>query len=215
MSNIEPNNEIRAELARLALLDDDQIDTSDIPENLDFRQAIVAKEFEVDQREYDVRAIANWFISKAWQDDQVVTQMWLNKIVFFLVEQSLVINRLLLTRAKIQAWDHGPVFRELYYNGDKKREVSEYYKKYQVAEKKKVVVEPSFLQDDLDLFEAVWSKFGKLSASQLRNISHESDGAWDFVWNEGGRLKPGMEIPLELILNRSSDRINGRKTNQN
>src|SRR4051794_20001957 len=63
---------------------------------------------------FSVRALANWILDLADRKDAPITNMALNKLVYFVIEKVLVEQKRLLTEAKIEAWEHGPVFRELY-----------------------------------------------------------------------------------------------------
>ena len=64
---------------------------------------------------FDVRAVANLVLDVAQSRDIDVTNMALNKIVFFVHSDYLVENGRPLVGAKIEAWKHGPVFREIYH----------------------------------------------------------------------------------------------------
>jgi len=63
----------------------------------------------------DVRAIANLVLERADALHIDVSNMALNKIVYFVHCDHLVERHAPLVSAKIEAWKHGPVFREIYH----------------------------------------------------------------------------------------------------
>src|SRR6186713_660153 len=64
---------------------------------------------------FDVRAVANAILDLAKEEGKGVTNLAINKIIYFLHAAYLHEFRRPLVTAKIEAWDHGPVFREVYH----------------------------------------------------------------------------------------------------
>jgi uncharacterized phage-associated protein len=190
---------IEQDLLALAALSDDEIDTSEIPERLDFRNAVRGRFFDLAHRNYDVRAIGNWCIARARAERIRTSSMWLNKVVFFIYEQSLKTNRVLLTPALAEAWDHGPVFREIFSQTDRDTEV-DFLTRFNVRSRTREIAFEDFLDTDLRLFESVWAKFGHLSASEVRRISHLKDAPWHKVWYETNTSNPGKVIDIVTII---------------
>lgn len=62
----------------------------------------------------DVRSIANFVLDLAEVQGVGVSNLSINKIVYFLHANFLAKFDEPLVSAKIEAWDYGPVFRELY-----------------------------------------------------------------------------------------------------
>jgi uncharacterized phage-associated protein len=58
--------------------------------------------------------IANWLLDYADANNVRLSNMSLNKLINFAYEHILHEHGTRLTNAKIEAWDHGPVFREVY-----------------------------------------------------------------------------------------------------
>lgn len=196
-----------SDLLALAKLPDDEIDTSDISETLDFSGAKIGRFSDITFRGYDVRSIANWCVAKAKKNSINLSNLSVNKLVFFIYERALKELNVLLTPARVEAWDYGPVFRELYFNFPSGK--AEFFEKYNVQKRSKELVQESFETEDLELFERVWNDFGHLSASQLTRISHQPSGPWSAVWNGGGDVNPGMIIDINLILGRNVDQPDG------
>lgn len=151
---------------------------------------------------YSVRGLSNWILDLADRHGQSVTNMALNKLLYFAYEKTLVEKGLILTEAKIEAWDHGPVFREAYHafkkHGDK--DIKDRVSFYSV-DTGNVEISTVALDSELEQFlEGVIAPLLPLSASRLRQMSHVEGGAWHKVWSYEGHANPGMEISPELIL---------------
>jgi len=207
MANIPLSDSLRAELQRLALLPDEQIDTSDIPEVSDWSNARTAAFYEgpLETRRYDIRAIANWFLDKLQSKGIGVSNLSLNKILYFAVERSLIERNILLTPARMEAWDHGPVFREVYHAFSKSEAntIRSRINAYSIPHRGMIEAKEDFQKEDLDFLESIADTYGTKSPSWLRGVSHQRQGPWDTVWHYKGRINPGMEISPEIILRKA------------
>lgn len=207
---------IAAELARLALLPDDLIDTSDIPEISDWPQAIRGKfaTTQLQTRDYDVRAIANWILDYLSEAQVAVSNMSLNKFVYFIFERGLVEKKVLFTPARVEAWDHGPVFREVYHavKGDDDKPITKRITRYSARDREMVEAREQFSVEDVEFFKSVIDDYKSFTASQLRGISHRENGPWERVWKADVPVNPGMVISIGLILCSAPERrdLNGR-----
>ncbi|WP_283419916.1 type II toxin-antitoxin system antitoxin SocA domain-containing protein [Sphingopyxis sp. Geo48] len=207
---------IAAELSRLALMPDDEIDTSDAPEVTDWNRAIRGRfsTVSLDERGYDVRAIANWILDYLSEMRINASNMSLNKLIYFIFERGLVERHILYTPARVEAWNHGPVFREVYHavkdNDDKP--ISDRISRYSVRDREMVEAREQFSADDMDFFKSVIDDYKDFTAAELRRISHRDDGPWDRVWKSAAPVNPGMVISIELILASAPERrdLDGR-----
>lgn len=199
--------ELQAQLDRLALLSDDEIDTTDIPEQLEWRDPTRGRftNQKIAHRSYDVRALANWFLDQADALGANLTNMALNKLVYLAVERFLAERHVLLTPARIEAWDHGPVFRELYqaFSANGKHPIASRAKRFDVALRAMVEASEFFEPEDVAFLEEIMRRYGGRSAAQLRAISHVENGPWDSVWRYRGRSNPGMEITAPVIFEKA------------
>lgn len=151
---------------------------------------------------YSVRALANWILDYADELGVRHTNMGINKLTFFALEIFLVKKRMLLTSAKIEAWEHGPVFRELY------QSFKRYGNGYVVGRARSFspatgqFEEPmlNFALEDQNFLREELRPFMERNAAELRAISHRPEGAWHKVWWYEGRANPGMEISSSLLL---------------
>jgi uncharacterized phage-associated protein len=135
-----------------------------------------------------------------------VTNMALNKLVFFAVEKVLIEKSALLTNAKIEAWDHGPVFREIYQAFRKSDKPIKTRIEFYSVETGRVEVATADVNDELSvILKEALSPLLPFSAPKLRNMSHVEGGPWHQVWCHDGYANPGMEITPELILRTASE----------
>lgn len=204
------NPELLAELEQLALLSEADIDTSDSPEVLDWsgaKRGLFAEQPFV-ERGYDVRAIANWFLARGEEIGRHYSNLALNKLVYFAIERSLVDRNTLLTPARIEAWSHGPVFREVYQSFQvfAEKSITGRASKFSAKDRAMIEAHEDFDPADEAFFEAIIKSFGKLSASRLREISHASGEPWHAVWHYHGQSNPGMEITPAIILEYAPER---------
>lgn len=162
-----------------------------------------------DQRGYSVRGLANWILDYADELGLPITNMALNKLLYFAYEESLARSGVLITNAKIEAWEHGPVFREVYQafkdNGDRpiRSRASFFSPATMQVETSTVSISPA----DASVLKTVLAPLMPLSAASLRHRSHIEGGAWHRVWWYQGHANPGMEITPDQIL---SSRSNAR-----
>lgn len=153
-------------------------------------------------RVLDVRAVANFVLDVADSRQVDVSNMALNKIVYFIHCDNLTERKEPLVGAKIEAWEHGPVFREVYHafkrwsDAPIKGRATKVDPASGEVEKAHIVLASA----DAAYLTALVSRYLDFSAAQLRAISHRPGGPWAAVWGHEGRSNPGMKISDELIL---------------
>lgn len=149
-----------------------------------------------------MRAIANFVLDLAVERRRPVTNLSINKIVFFLHTAHLINTRNPLVTAKIEAWQFGPVFRELYhcFKQYEERPIERKATKIDPATGKSVVCEASIDESTRKFLEEEVSKLLMFSPSDLVSWSHERGGPWDKVWNHESLSKASMRISDADIL---------------
>ncbi|MFC4292928.1 Panacea domain-containing protein [Sphingorhabdus arenilitoris] len=151
---------------------------------------------------YSVKEVANWILDFCENHGERPTNMALNKLIYFAYEYALLKESRKLTLAKIEAWDHGPVFREVYsafkkFGADP---ITDRATRYNTETNSVENVNPTIeLSDQAIIVEAI-EPLIRLPAFILREMSHDLGGAWSKVWNHKSSSNPGMEISDELIL---------------
>jgi uncharacterized phage-associated protein len=154
---------------------------------------------------HSIRGVANWILDEADRRRFPVSNMALNKLAYFLYEAYLLSFGTILTRAKIEAWEHGPVFREIYQSfkeyGDKPITGRATFFCPNSEKLERAVAAIPY--EDEQFFRETLQSLLPLSASRLRALSHVEGGPWWCVWWYDGEVNPGMEITPEVILARS------------
>lgn len=151
---------------------------------------------------FDGRAVANFILDVSSQNGREITNLALQKIVYFCHVWSLVLLGRPLIKQEFEAWKHGPVLQYLYHqfkNCDR-RPINERAQKLDQATGSQVVVEYRFDSDIESLLHKVVVTYSRFSAGELVEISHEKGGPWDKVWNHQGQVNPGMRICNQEIV---------------
>jgi uncharacterized phage-associated protein len=143
--------------------------------------------------------LAKLFLVQADQDglSGTMTNMKINKLVYYAQCLNLALYGEPLFSEDIQAWIHGPVCYKVYleyrqYIADPVR-VPEMNDLKQISEK------------DIEIVEEVWQFLGDRRASQLRNMTHE-----EFPWlNARGGIPDDM--PSQAVLSLEDMRARGEE----
>jgi uncharacterized phage-associated protein len=150
----------------------------------------------------DVRAVANFVISVASDANAEVTNLSLNKIIYFLHADFLRSFGQPLVSAKIEAWDHGPVFREIYHHF--KSFGSGAIKRYatKIDPTTGAIVTPSLRLDEskVEFLRRLTIQLLRIRPGTLVDMSHVEDGPWYKARFGNGGVNPGVEITNDLIL---------------
>lgn len=125
-----------------------------------------------------------------------LTQMHLQKLVYIAHGWSLALRNRGISTDKIEAWDYGPVYPELYehtkYNG--RQPVANLIKPTDgnpfAFFGDKNATEPycaDLSSDDRQIIEHVWRKYGRLSAFKLSDLTHKRGTPWYKAFHERGK----------------------------
>jgi uncharacterized phage-associated protein len=145
---------------------------------------------------YDGRQVANFILDFCERNDRPITNLALQKILYFCHVWSLVRLGRPLVKHRFEAWPLGPVLQYVYHEFKRfdQSPISSRALKFNVANGKKEVVSYSFDNETEELLLRVVDFYSRLSSGQLVGLSHVSDGPWAKVWNHKGKINPGMEI---------------------
>lgn len=150
---------------------------------------------------FDGRAVANFVLDHCAANNRAITNLALQKVVYFCHVWSLVELGQPLVRHQFEAWQHGPVLQYLY------QQFKE-YDRSQITGRavaldrftgKQKEVEYNFDEATTDLLKRVVDFYSRLSAGYLVELSHAEGGPWDLTWNHGGKVNPGMKIDDQKI----------------
>jgi uncharacterized phage-associated protein len=157
----------------------------------------------------DPRSIANFILDIAAEKDVKVTNLALNKIAYFLHGIYLANKGEPLIDAKIEAWQYGPVFREIYheFKAFDREPIKGRARQIDLQTGKKIVCEYHFSQDEIEFLSEAIEPYFKMSAGNLVDLSHIHDGPWYKAWYHEDRVNPGMEITNEAIAEYFSQQV--------
>lgn len=198
------SDKLLRELSDLKLIADEDIDLSDMPETTDWSSGLrgLWRSRSYDSLDYDIRAVANEILKRAWQAGAKPTNMWLNKVAWFVYERMLVDYGKLLSQARVEAWDHGPVFREIYSAAKNhgSEPIAELIQAFSIDARRMETASAAFDAVTSGVIDAAVESFRGKSGSQLRNSSHVEGSPWYRVWYSGKKMSAGMVISPNIIL---------------
>ncbi|MBP3195363.1 MAG: DUF4065 domain-containing protein [Cardiobacteriaceae bacterium] len=146
---------------------------------------------------YSALSVAKAFLDKATEEKISLSNMKLQKLVFFAhcVAVTALDRRLIKEDEAIVAWKYGPVIPRLY-------DRLKHYGNRQVTEIRKnegdeITDFQEFDEGSKKAVDAVWAKYKDADALTLSTISHLDGSPWDTVWNKQNRKY--AEIPDGLI----------------
>jgi uncharacterized phage-associated protein len=163
---------------------------------------------------YSATAIANYFIKKAKDTGEPLSNMHLQKIIFFAHAAYFKQTGKPLFSDPVVAWQHGPVIESLYHrlkqygNGEINDEISV----LKSCDAAKVFpcrfFTPSIQPNDKDVVEYlddVWEKLARVDTWRLRALSHAEGGAWfttvkKFVNNPADDNEVRDKLPRNLTI---------------
>lgn len=122
--------------------------------------------------------IANFFIDyNSHCVDETITNLKLNKLLYFAQGYSLALYNAPLFSENIEAWQYGPVVSNVYhkFKSNNKENIANTYGNFS---------HDIFDSDTIELLLAVINDYGKYSSSKLIEITHEKGSPWDMVYSE-------------------------------
>lgn len=146
---------------------------------------------------YSPDLAANAFIYKASQVNVPVDHMKLQKLVFFLHAWSLAQKGQSLVQGAPEAWTYGPVWADLYHELKRfgAQAVREYIPVLNPQTMQRTPLVPNF--NDASFWQSldqVWSAYGKLSAVQLSDLTHEVGSPWYTARTQKQKVMNNAEI---------------------
>jgi len=150
---------------------------------------------------HDGRAIANLVLDHADRAGWPVTNLKLQKLVYFCHVWSLIDLGRPLVRHSFEAWEHGPVLQYLYQE----------FKAYgagpitgrasQLDPRTGSRVTANCQLDDRtrELLERVLNFYGRVATALLVDLTHVEGGPWHKVWHHTSSVQPGMKIDDQEI----------------
>lgn len=125
--------------------------------------------------------IANWFIAWAEYNECQLTRLSLQKLLYFAQGYTLAQLGKPLFYDEIEAWEHGPVVREIWYSSRTPNENSDNNYTIPYIDDFDFEIVP---EDETQILADVWETFGDKPAKHLENITH-LEYPWKDAYGEG------------------------------
>lgn len=151
---------------------------------------------------YDGRQVANYVLDRCDHVGRSVTNLALQKIVYFCHVWSLIQLGRPLIRHAFEAWEFGPVLPYLYrdFRDFDRQPITQRSMAFDPLSGASRIVEYEFEADVEALLSRTVDFYSRLSAGDLVRLSHAEGGPWDQVWNHAGVVNPGMKIKEDSIV---------------
>lgn len=139
--------------------------------------------------------IANEFIRRSLQFDQCpVTQMQVQKLVYFAHGWSLALTGNGLVEDQVQAWDFGPVFPTLYnalrkFGRNRIDRVLRWGEDTPFSFDDAGEATEELTPEERSIIDQVWNAYGKFPAFKLSALTHEPGTPWEIAF-ESGKNRP-------------------------
>lgn len=132
---------------------------------------------------YDPRSVANFIISECSDDGVFITNITLQKLVYFCHAFFLLEHKEPLVSGYFEAWKYGPVHPTLYKAFKKfgANPITEIAQGYNYLENSAVPLPTIEELRARRTIKSVLSRLGSMSAGQLIDLTHAKNGPWHFV----------------------------------
>lgn len=151
---------------------------------------------------YDGRAVANFVLDYCDSRCRTVTNLSLQKIVYFCHVWSLIELERPLIRHKFEAWEFGPVLPYLYreFKANNRSPIVNRATQLDPLDGKHRIVAYHFDGPTDSLLHRIVDFYGRVRASDLVELSHAVGGPWHSAWHHRGVVNPGMKIDDSKIV---------------
>lgn len=134
---------------------------------------------------YTAKSIANVFISLGQRDGTPVSNMKLQKLLYFAHALYLSATGRPLIGESPEAWQYGPVYSSVYHEFKNCGSAPiTTLAMSMLPDRFEWAVAPPVDQTTLSFLESVWKTYGPLNAVALSALSHVPDGPWARVRRE-------------------------------
>ncbi len=151
---------------------------------------------------YDGRAIANVVLEYCQKKGRPVTNLALQKIVYFCHVWYLVEYKKPLIKHQFEAWMHGPVLQYLYreFKEFEASPITKKSKRLNIETGEYEIAECNLKDDEKALIHSIVEFYSKIRPGTLVELSHTEKGPWEAVWSHAEEINPGMKIQDQEIL---------------
>lgn len=135
---------------------------------------------------HSARAIANSFLDIARKEGKQLTNMQLQKLVYFAHGWHLALTGEPLLTDSVRAWTFGPVIPPLYNslkmfgNGL----VTEPIKRKNPETGEISIVQEPLSDYEQRLLQRIWQVYGQMTGSEMSYLTHQPGTPWEATWNK-------------------------------
>ena len=154
---------------------------------------------------YDPRSIANLMLEEAHRHGTPITNLALQKLLYFAHALFLVERKRPLVSGNFEAWTFGPVHPVVYeaFKSAGGQPITTKASGINVATGARVQLSSPANPEVTRHVERVLLSYGRLTPGRLVDISHAKGAPWDFVVNKGRTAVAfGLRISDDVILER-------------
>lgn len=150
----------------------------------------------------DGRAVANFVLDFCAENNRPITNLALQKVIYFCHVWSLMQLKRPLVKQGFEAWPLGPVLQHVYreFKDFDRRPIDKRAMRLDRRTGNQVVAEYDFDDETKALLSCVVDFYSQLRAGDLVELSHVVGGPWDQVWNHSAAINPGMIIKDDLMI---------------
>lgn len=152
---------------------------------------------------YDARVVANHMLDRADEAGVQITNLSLNKLVYFAhgIYFSTFSKR--LVKNAFEAWQYGPVVQVIYdaFKTYENQPIRTRARRFNPIEHAYEEFSERLAQPDALIVDGVFDMFSSMSAGQLVALSHEKGSPWADLWESDELVvRPGMIIRDDEIV---------------
>lgn len=148
---------------------------------------------------FKATAVANTLLDIAKAHGQTLTNMQLQKLIYFAQGWALAYRGVTIVDEQAEAWPYGPVFPSVYHEFKRFGSAPILTKATEFDPKNWLREVPSVDNPDAKAFlESIWASYGKFSGPQLSQMTHVDDGPWALARRESQGMR-STDIPLGSI----------------
>lgn len=150
----------------------------------------------------DGRAVANFILDFCESRGREITNLALQKLVYFCHVWSLIELHRPLVKHQFEAWQYGPVLQYLYreFKAFDNKPIQGRATEIDPATGARSIVKYAFEPETDQLLGRIVDFYSRLSAGHLVDLSHAKGSPWDEAWNHQGSVNPGMKIGDDRII---------------
>ncbi|UNK42138.1 DUF4065 domain-containing protein [Luteimonas sp. S4-F44] len=149
----------------------------------------------------DGRAIANMILDIADSNGREVTNLSLQKIIFFCHGWCIAKLGKPLIKQDFEAWQYGPVLQHVYreFRSCDRSPIKIRAKQLDPISGNRIEIRAKLEPEIEEIVRESTRFYSRLRPGTLVEMSHAPDGPWDKVWNHSGTINPGMRMSNEDI----------------